>query len=427
MPSGQSTTRLPLNGVRVLDLGMFQAAPIAGMWLANAGAEVIKIESCSHPDNLRILARGVYPGGEAGERPWNRSGMINDRNRGKLGVTLEMGHEKGRALFRRLVTKSDVIVENFSTRVLPRWGFNYSKLREINPKIILASLYSQGGAGPESGYVSFGNILEQLGGLTYITGYPDELPGVQSVVIPDPLAGSMMVGLIVAALRQRRRTGEGTHIDLSQRENVTSVIGEVILDYSMNGRVTERMGNRDPHMAPHGCYACLGEDNWITIAVRDDEEWRNLCRAIDKPEMAEDERFETLERRHHHHNEIDSIISEWTRLQDKIQAMHYLQARGIAAGAVYTAADLYNDPHLKARSYWEDVEEPDAGYHVYPGSPFRLTKTPLTTRSPTPTLGEHNDYVFGELLGLKNEEIAELESDGVIGTEPTEAARRGLL
>jgi crotonobetainyl-CoA:carnitine CoA-transferase CaiB-like acyl-CoA transferase len=425
-PQGD-TGGLPLNGIRVLDLGMFWAGPFAGKWLADGGAQVIKIESASHPDNLRILARGVYPDGEPGEDPWNRSGMINERNRNKLGIALEMGEPEGRDLFRRLVAVSDIVIENFSTRVMRSWDLDYPRLKEINPRIILASVYSQGATGPESGYVSFGGTLEQLAGITYITGYANEMPGVLTVQLPDPVGGAMATGLILAALRQRRRTGEGTHIDLSQRENVVSLLGAQVLDYSMNGRVTERMGNRDPHMAPHGCYRCDGEDEWVTLAVRNDEEWACLARAIGQDSLIEDPRFATVTARHSNHDELDTLISAWTASRDKIEAMRHLQEAGVAAGAVYTAADLYADPHLDARSFWEPIEETSAGLHRFPGRPGRYSRTPLTTRTPTPNLGQHNEYVFREILGMTASEYADIEARGLIANEPTEAAKRGRL
>ncbi|MBM3139039.1 MAG: CoA transferase, partial [Chloroflexi bacterium] len=401
-----SAPRLPLEGIRVLDLGMFWAGPFAGKWLADAGAEVIKVESASHPDNLRILARGVYPGGEAGERPWNRSGMINERNRNKLGLALELGTPEGRAIFRELVAISDVVVENFSNRVLPRWELDYPRLREINPRIILASIYSQGSKGPESGFVSFGGTLEQIGGLTAITGYPGEMPAVYTLAMPDPLGGAMGVGLILAALRERRRTGAGMYIDMSQRENVTALLGEYVLDFQMNGRSPEPIGNRDRLHAPQSAYRCAGEDGWVALSVRNDAEWLALCRAIGRPALIADPRFATVTARHEHHDEIDEVILQWTAGRTKHEAMEELQRWGVPAGAVYTTEDLSNDRHLRARGYWEAIDEPDAGRHVYPGRPMRLSATPLGTRLPTPTLGQHNRYVLGTLLGKSDGAIA---------------------
>lgn len=423
----QSKRALPLEGVRILDLGMFWAGPLAGKWLGDAGAQVIKIESASHPDNLRILARDVYPPDGPGERPWNRSGMINERNRNKLGLALEMGTEEGRAVFRELVAVSDVVIHNFSTRVLRSWGLDYEALRAINPQIILASIFSQGGEGPESTFVSFGGTLEQLGGLTYLSGYAGDMPGVVTLQLPDPLGGSMAAGLIVAALRQRRLRGEGTHIDFSQRENVTSLLGDVLIDYQINGRVGVGRGNRDPHMAPHGVYRCAGDDAWVTVAVRDDHDWANLCRALGRPELEHDNRFATVTARHEHHDEADAVINGWAAALDKQEAMESLQRWGVPAGAVNTTADLYADKHLQERAYWEAIEDPDAGRHVYPGRPFRLSHSPLSTRIPTPMLGEHNDFVLRQILGKTEEEVRALIDRRIVGTEPTEQARRGNL
>ena len=237
----------------------------------------------------------------------------------------------------------------------------------------------------------------------------------------------MAVTLVLAALRQRRQSGEGAHIDLSQRENMTSMLGEFVLDYSMNGRVAERIGNRDQQMAHHGCYRCRGEDAWIAIAVETDEQWERLCDALGQPALAAAERFATVSSRRDHQDELDAIISEWTATRGKVEAMEELQRNGVSAGAVYTAADAYADPHLQARDFWEAVDDPDAGRQIYPGRPMHLSETPLTTRRPTPTLGQHNEYVFGDLLGLSEAELAELEASGIIGTEPTEVARQGRL
>ncbi len=417
----------PLAGIRVLDLGMFWSGPFAGKLLGDAGAEVIKIESPSHPDNLRILARGVYPDGEPGERPWNRSGMINERNRNKLGLALELGTEEGRTILRELVAISDVVIENFSTKVLASWDLDYEHLRTLNPRIVLCSIYSQGGSGPESGFVSFGGTLEQVGGLTNLTGYPGELPGVFTVQLPDPLGGAIAVGLVVAALRQREHTGKGRHIDLSQRENVTTLLGDFLLDYQMNGRLGEPRGNRDPRFVPQGCYPCDGEDAWVTISVANDDEWGRLSRAIGQPGLIDDARFRTLLARQEHHDQLDEILASWTRSRGKHAATEILQNWGVRAGAVNNAADLYADPQLREHAFWEQVPDPDAGVHEYPGAPMRLERTPLESRVPTPTLGQHNDYVLGELLGKSGVEVADLAQRGIIGSEPTTAAKQGRL
>jgi len=411
-----------LKDIRVLDLGTYFAGPNCAWHLATMGAEVIKIESCRHPDPLRIAAREVYPGGEPGERPWNRSGMINERNRNKYGITLDLTASRGKEIFLRLIKISDVVVENFQAGVMKRLGMDYPVLAEANPKIILLSLSSQGLTGPEKDYRSFGPTLEQTSGLLSITGYPGEPPYISSLAFPDLVAGTLGPGLILAALRHVRRAGKGVHIDLSQRESATNVIGEVIMDYVMNQRLWEPMGNRHPFMTPHGCYRCKGEDSWVTIAVSSDEEWRQLCGIMARTELAEDSRFLNALARHKHQEKLDKIIEEWTRGQDHYDIQAKLQEVGIAAGAVLDTRELFDDPHLGERQFFEKVTHPEAGTSLHPGTPIRLSKMPEGTHMPAPCLGEHNTYIYNKLLGLSDAEIAELEGEGLIGIVPTKEA-----
>ena len=412
------TSKLALEGIRVLDLGMFWAGPYCGGLLADMGAEVIKVESCRRPDPLRIQARGIYPNGEPGERPWNRSGMINERNRNKFGITLDLTLPKGKEVFKRLIKVSDVVVENFSRKVMGSWDLNYPQLKEVNPAIIMISLSSQGLTGPDKDHVSFGPTLEDIGGLSYITGYPDQISTFMSFAYPDALAGVLGAGAVIAALRHRQRTGEGMHIDLSQRELTTCIIGEVMMDYAMNGRVKKAVGNKHPAMAPYGCYPCQGEDEWITIAIASDQDWRKLCQVMEKAELADDERFSDLPSRWQNQDELDKIITEWTKGWDHYELMQHLQKVGLCAGAVLTMEELFNDPHLREREFFRTQTHPEAGTFPYKGRPIRLSKTPLRTQMPAPCLGEHNSYVYGTLLGMTQEEINELEGEGVIGTVP---------
>ena len=408
-----------LEDIRILDLGRYLAGPLCTWILADTGAEVIKIESCSNPDPLRMEAREIYPGGEPGERPWNRSGMINERHRSKYGITLDLTASQGKELFLGLVKISDVVVENFQAQVMDKLGLSYEVLKGVNPSIILVSLSSQGLTGPEKNYRSFGPTLEEIGGLLSITGYPGEPPYISTLAFPDMLAGMLGPGLVVAALRYSRKTGKGLHIDLSQRELTTCVIGENIMDYVMNQRVCAAMGNRHPYLSPYGCYQCKGDDNWVTIAVSSDEQWKILCELIGNPELAEDSRFSDVLSRHNHQDELNRLIEEWTRTQDHYDIQLKLQKAGIAAGAVLNTQELFSDLHLKEREFFDLVTHPEAGTHAYVGRPFKLSKTPGRTRRPAPCLGEHNAYIYGEVLGLSPEKIAELEKQGVIGTIPT--------
>jgi crotonobetainyl-CoA:carnitine CoA-transferase CaiB-like acyl-CoA transferase len=427
-----AASRLPLAGVRVLDMGMFQSAPYCGRLLADLGAEVIKVESARRPDPLRVQGRGLFPGGDPGERPWNRSGMINERNRGKLGLAIDLTTADGLARFRELVKVSDVIVENFSSRVMARFGLDHPSLLKLNPRIILLSIGSQGRTGPEKDYVSYGTTLEQTGGLISISGFPDNAPGFSSVAYPDSLAGVYATGLVIAALRQRERTGRGLAIDLSQRELTTAAIGDAVMTYTLTGRVPGPDGNRDANWAPQGAYACKDEgaqsegkgspsnggDRWVTIACTTDDEWQALCRVIDRKELATDTRFATAADRRAHHDELDAIITQWTSERGHHEAAELLQAAGVPAGPVLAIDELFADPHLDGRGYWEDVEDTNAGPHRYPSRPWKMSGTPLTSLRPAPLLGEHTDQILDELLGLTAEEIADLRERGVTADVP---------
>lgn len=407
-----------LEGVRILDFGMFAAGPWATMVLADMGAEVIKIEAPRRPDPLRVHGREIWPNNDPGKHPWNRAGIINERNRNKLGLTLDLTTPQGKGLFRRLVKISDVVSENFSVRVMKNLGFDYPVLKEINPQIIMLSLASQGLTGPEKDYVSFGPVLEHTSGIASIMGYPDTVPNFSSVAFPDAMAGLLGGGLILSALHYRSRTGRGLHIDLSQREFATNTIGPAILDYSMNRRDPQRWGNRHPSQAPHNLYPCLGEDAWIAISVASDEEWQHLCQVMGRPDLAHDPRFGDTVTRWKHQEELDSLLAGWTREQDHRELTAKLQAVGVAAGAVLNVAEFMEDPQVKARGFFEEDHHPEAGSYPLRGRAMHLSKTPGSIYRPAPLLGEHNRYILKELLGLEEAEIASLEAQSIIGDAP---------
>ena len=407
-----------LTGVRVLDLGMFLAGPYCGKLLADMGAQVIKIESAHHPDPLRENARGIFPNADPGERPWNRSGMINDRNRGKLGITLDLAHPEGRRTFLQLVAISDVVLENFRVGAMDNLGLGYEELRRINPNIVLASLTSQGSTGPERSYRSYGPVIAQLSGLMSITGYPDDDRPVLPIAIPDCLASFLAVGLIGSALLWRRRSGEGVHIDLSQRETTSSAIGEYLMDYSINGREPGVEGNARPPSAPCGVFRCSGPNDWIAIAVRSSAEWKGFCHAIDRDDLKDHPNYATPQMRWTHREELKELIEGWTSDQEKYQAMRRFQAAGVPSGVVANSRDLYGDPQLAARGLFEMSHHPEAGTHTYPGRPWKMVHTAHTVPGPAPCLGEHNNYVYQELLGLSDPYLADLREVGTIASEP---------
>jgi crotonobetainyl-CoA:carnitine CoA-transferase CaiB-like acyl-CoA transferase len=408
---------LPLQGVRVLDLGMFWAGPYAGHLLADLGAEVIKVEGPRRPDPLRLVPRGLFPNGEPGERPWNRSGMINERNRNKLGISLDLIHPRGKALFKELVAISDVVLENFSARVMPKLGLDYPVLREVNPRLVMVSIASQGLTGPERDYVSIDPILQALSGLASLTGPPGEMPKVIAL-FSDPLAAVLAAGGALAALLARQQTGQGMHVDCSQREMLASAMGAALMDHAMNGRIATTQGNDDPNMILQGCFPCQGERGWVTISIDSEDAWQRLCGVLGDPDWTREPRFATPAQRRQHRREVAAYLGAWTASQTKFEVTQQLQAAGISAGPVLSAKELFDDAHLRKRGFFEVSTHPEAGTHPYYCRPMQFTKTPLHNDRPAPCFGEHNRYVFSELLGLSDEEIAALTRDGIVSEQP---------
>ncbi|HSF29070.1 MAG TPA: CoA transferase [Candidatus Tectomicrobia bacterium] len=418
---------LALEGLRILDMTQIAAGPYATFLLGFMGAEIIKVESCARMDINRGQARPspethrMYPQGVPGERPWNRSAHHIHRNVNKKSLTLDLGTVQGKELFLRLTSICDALIENYRASVLDRLGLGYPELSAANPRLVYVKISSQGATGPERDYGSLGSTLEQTAGLASITGYGDGRPLMTNETFPDPVVGILAVGALMAALRRRCQTGNGTFIDLSQREVTVALLGEAVVDYSLSGRVAAPIGNRHPLMVPHGVYPCQGDDRWVVLAVNSDDEWHGLCQAIGQPDLAEDRRFATLLGRRRNQTALDEILAAWTRSRDHYQVMHILQAHGVPAGAVLTAAELISDPHLEARHFWDTVVHPEAGRYRQVTTPWRFSKTPRRVASPAPGLGEHNSYILGELLGVSAQEIAVLEAQGIIGTRPTGA------
>ena len=421
-------SKLALDGLRILDLTQVAAGPYATMLLALMGAEVIKVESCTRMDINRGRAKPatgdtrVYPAGEPGEHPWNRSAHHVHRNINKLAVTLDLATTRGKELFIALARICDVLFENYRGSVMDRLGLGYDLVSQANPQLVYVKISSQGATGPEKDYGSLGSTLEQTAGLASITGYEDGPPLMTNETFPDPVVGILAVGALMAALRRRRATGRGCLVDLSQREATTMLLGEAFLDYTVNGRVAGTMGNRHRDMAPHGVYPCLGDDMWVAVSVSCEEEWLGLCRAIGQPHLTLDPRFQDLESRRRNQTELDQIISSWTKERDHYQVMHMLQAHGVPAGAVLKGSETIADPHLEARGFWDVVEHPEAGTYKQTTTPWILSKSPRRKAIAAPDLEEHNDVVLGDLLGLGPEELKDLERQGVIGATPVGAA-----
>ena len=419
-----AAAKQPLRDYRVLDLSRIWAGPYCTKLMADLGAEIIKMESLSVYDSHRgpvSPARGIaaYPDGEPGDEPWNRNGWFNCLHLSKYGITLELTSDEGRRVFERLVSISDVLIENFRQGSLERLGYDYTALRQHRPDLIYVSMPAFGNTGPWKGYLGYGIGQEQLSGMAHLTGYPDDGPMKSGINHGDPITGSHAAGVLLAALRRRRRTGKGMYIDVSQQESSVALMGAELLAYQMTGQEPDRIGNRSRWYAPCNTYPCAGEDRWITIAATNDDEWERLVSAMEANPLAEDLRFATAEDRMEHQDELDAIIAGWTSDQDAFELTERLQAVGVPAGAVLRGPDLLEDRHYAERGTFVTVDHPQVGPKQYPGLPWKMSGTPGEVRWPSPTLGQHNLEIFGGLLGLTGDEIDALESGGVIGTKPT--------
>lgn len=408
---------LPLEGIRVLDLSMWWSGPICTSYLGAQGAEVIKLESVQAPDGFR------YTMSTPRENWWELGPQFNAANLNKLGLTLNLNEPEGVRLFEELVAKSDVVIENFTPRVMANFGLSYERLSDINPKIIMLSMPAYGKSGPYSDQPGFAYTFEILAGLAQITGYRDGNPMIISGV-GDVISGFHTAYALLAALEHRAKTGEGQLIEVAQVEANANLMGQPIADYSMNQRNWGREGNRQPNMAPHGIYRCKGEDSWVALAITDDDEWQRFCQVTGQLEWANDERFQKAADRCAHHDALDQLVESWTAQFGHYEAANLLQEAGVNAGPVLEIHELETDPFLA--DMFQEVTRELTGTHAYPGWPVKFSGQRLQHRSPAPTLGQHNEYVLKDILGLTAEEIAALEQNELIGDVPLGAKVKAL-
>ena len=425
--------RLPLDSVRVVDMTIVWAGPVGTMFLGDWGADVLKVESTQHfqttsrghtahptEENIRSVVgwRNTYVKDQAGARPWNRFALFQNHSRNKRSFTVDLTKPEGMRILETLIRVSDVIVENNVPETMEKLGITYEWARSIRPDIIMVRMPAYGLTGQYKNYRSFGDHVESVSSHTWIRGYPDlDHSTKDSVFVADACGGVMAAFATVSALQYRRRTGKGSFIELSLVENMIPSLGESIMDYTMNGRIQETLGNRDPFRVPQGCYPCKGPEHFCVISVGDETEWVNFARAIGRPELLTDPRFATHNARRQNQDELDAIIAEWTQQHGHYEVMELLQKAGVTAGAVMDDADAYSDPHLKARNFFQVITQRDVGTYPYPGIMWKASKTPNRIRQPSIMLGEHNGYVYSELLGLPPTEYARLEREGHIGSE----------
>ncbi len=408
------------------------AGPYCASFLADLGAEVIRVESLAtfapmtrgaraHPTEDQLLDAalflGGYPDRQPGDRPWNRSPLFNAHARNKLSMTVDLSKPRGLEIFKDLVRKSDVFVENNVVGRMDRLGITYDMLKELKEDIIMLRMPAYGTTGPYRDFRAFGSHMEGVFGHSLLRGYADMDPSANTpVLMADAAGGSHGAFAVLAALHHRRRTGKGQYIELGQAENAMPMMGQFFMDYSMNGRSATTMGNRHP-TALQGCYPCRGDDRWVCITINNDEEWRSFARVLEDPDWTGDPRFAHSPGRLEHHDELDAHISRWTEQRDNYQVMRELQAAGVAAGPVMDQRDAYSDPHLTERGMFQEAFQEDTGVHLYPRAPYTMSLTPPDIRRGPVRLGEDNEYVYKTLLGYSDEEYAELEAEGHISMD----------
>ena len=425
--------RLPLEGIRILDMTVVWAGTYCATLLADMGAEVIRLESIKR---LPPITRGyipyppkevieglpafvaAMPGREPGRRPWNRYPLFNAHGRNKLGITVDLTQPSGMDIFKRLIAVSDAFVENNVTETMDKLGISYEMMRQINPRIIMLRMPAYGNSGAYSNFRSLGVHMEGVIGHTIVRGYEDmDQSSSTNVYAADAAGGAQGAFALLTALHFRKRTGKGQLIELAQAENMMPYVGRYFMDYSMNGRDSSTLGNRHTS-AIQGCYPCAGDDRWVNITLFDDSDWIAFCGALGNPDWALDKRFSTHSGRYENQSALDTHISQWTRKHAHYEVMHILQNVGVAAGPVMDQRDAFDDPHLQKRGVFEEVYHEDVeGSHLYVGAPYRMSDTPIRIRRGPVQLGQDNEYVYKQVLGVSDKEYAELERLGHIGMD----------
>ena len=432
--------RLPLEGVRVADMTVVWAGPHVTQLLAEWGAEVIRVEPITRiqpstrgaeqifsQEQARTLAEagrmlGAYPDFDHAGEPWNRYPSFTSHARNKKSMACDVMSPEGRAAFLRLIAVSDVFVENNVPETIERANITWDELRKVNPRLVMLRMPAFGLDGPYKNYRAFGHQAEGMIGHHYLRGYPDAGPeDTGAALTSDGFAGVLGAVAVMLGLRHRERTGEGQQIEMPLAESFIPVLGEYILDYSMNGRVAPPQGNLHPHHAPHGVYPTVGDDQWLALDIDSDEAFRALCGVLGAPALAQDARFVDMAARLACRPVLDEEISRLTRPHEKEQLFRELQAVGVIAAPIHDELEALADPQLEAREWFQELDTPGGGRHRYPGYQFKMQHTPNVVRTPPVSLGEHNEEVYVGLLGYSKAEYQDLVARGLVGTRYAES------
>ena len=406
MPSEQA-----LKGIKGVDFGWVGVGPLAMKYLSDHGATIIRVESHSKPDPLRLSRpyKDNIPG-------MDRSGWYANSNSSKLSITLDLNKSRAREVVTRLIKWADVMSVGYTGRALKTMGLEYEMVSQINPQIIYFSTSMQGLTGPHAQYRGFGGEAAALAGFHYICGWPDRAPTSVYGAYTDYIDQRFGAAYILAALDLSRKTGRGVKLEQSQLECAIQFLAPLVMDYQLNGNVACRNGNRLSFAAPHGIYPCKDPDSWCALTVFSDEEWMSFKKTINQPVWVKEPRFATLVGRKENEDELDSLIADWTLLHTASEVMHLMQQAGISAGVVQSAAELLEDPQLEHRKHFRRLNHEVMGIHVYDGPAFILSKTP-DSQTAAPCLGTHNWHVYKEILDFSDEEISDFFAEGVITTD----------
>lgn len=421
--------RLPLEGIRVADLTEVWAGPFATQMLADWGAEVIWVETRQMLSRSRGYQSAVVggrvkgslllapPNREPSKRPWNRVPIANTHSRNKLSMTVDLSRPEGVDIFKRLVKVSDVVIENRGPGTMDKLGLGYEVLKKVKPDIIMVRMPGFGLTGPYNDFRSFGSQLDNFCGMAYLMGYRDmKAPLMSGTVYADAVGGAMAALAVLMSLRYRQRTRKGQFIEVAQIEALIPQFGESIMDWTLNQHIQRNPGNRD-YSSVQGCYRCKGEDRWVSITITTDAEWAGFCRALGDPAWCKNEKFSDTMNRHKNHDELDKLIEKWTTQHDNYEVMHLLQKERVPAGPVMDERDCYADPQLGKRRFFQELTHTDTGTYLYPGTAWKMSKTSNKIRRPPALFGEHNEYVYKRIIGVSDEEYAELEKTGHIGMD----------
>lgn len=397
------------KGLRVASFSWAIVGPLTMKFFADYGATVIRVETTKYPCTLRISA--PFTDGKPG---LNRGGYFNHFNANIYSMGLNMGHPKAIDVAKRLVAASDIVMENFTPGVMDKWGLTYDVLKEVKPDIIMLRQSGFGPKGPYANQPAFGMILAAMAGLPNFNGFPGGPPlpvGVSPYT--DCIAPRFAAAAVIAALIHRKKTGEGQLLDLAQFETALYYILPSLLDYNANGKEPAKLGNSNPDMCPHGVYCCLGEDRWCAIAVATDEQWGQLCRVMGQPQMGSESRYRTLAGRKQAEARIDEMITRWTTGLTPEEATERLQSAGVPSAVVKNAKDVYEDPQLRRREMYWELNHPEVGKFTHLGPAFKLAKTPARASFPAPQIAAHTEWVCTDILGMNDEEFVGLMADGV--------------